>query len=466
MEANQGGFKLYYESIITIVCLLLYFRTLRFKFVSDDFAVWKNPPKYKNRWQKGFLRFIGSLKLRSMSYIPQFRNGKLTMYKIESEEKEHLYALLLHILICIMIYYSFGKNQISFVAALLYATNAMNNQGTIWPGGRGYALPILGLLIAMSSKYLAPIGLLGCSWFTIGYLAPLAFIGSKWVYLLCWMPLVWLLVLPKFKKAVVQKATMESFAEDQRMHIGKLVLLVKTFGFYLTHCLFPYRITFYHYFLQSMAGNDIMRKRAYSLDKFFWIGLVAGLSWFYYAMFVSWNTFTWAIFAFMITIVPFCNLRRANQEIAERFAALPNVFLMYALAQVIWQSPIAIAIFLTFYATRTYYTLAMYKDEYWITEIAVSEDPYAWWAWHCRAMKRWETKSYQEALILWTMAKLISPKEFKVLMNIATCLRLMKNHDEADKYLKLAEENIVEGQEQASKQFILQHKQGNLPILL
>jgi len=127
---------------------------------------------------------------------------------------------------------------------------------------------------------------------------------------------------------------------------------------------------------------------------------------------------------------------------------------------------ILIAIFLTFYATRTYYTLIMYKDEYFITELAVIEDPHAWWAWHCRAMKRWDTQSYKEALILWVMAKLISPKEFKILMNIATCLRLLKNDREADAFLKLAEENIVAGQEKEARMFIAQHRAGKLPILL
>lgn len=122
--------------------------------------------------------------------------------------------------------------------------------------------------------------------------------------------------------------------------------------------------------------------------------------------------------------------------------------------------------FLVFYSTRTFYTLIMYKDEYFITEAAVIEDPHAWWAWHCRGMKRWDTQSYKEALILWVMAKLISPKEFKVLMNIATCLRLLKNDKEADEYLKLAEDNMVAGQEAESMKFIAEHKKGKLPILL
>ena len=127
---------------------------------------------------------------------------------------------------------------------------------------------------------------------------------------------------------------------------------------------------------------------------------------------------------------------------------------------------IALTAFLVFYSTRTFFTLKLYQDEYWITECAVIEDPHAWWAWHCRAMKRWDTQSYKEALILWVMAKLISPKEFKVLLNIATCLRLLRNDKEADEYVRLAEENIVPGQEEASRRFIEDHRKGKLPILL
>jgi len=122
--------------------------------------------------------------------------------------------------------------------------------------------------------------------------------------------------------------------------------------------------------------------------------------------------------------------------------------------------------FFIFYATRTFYTLQLYKDEYFITEMAVMEDPHAWWAWHCRAMKRWDTQSYKEALILWAMARIISPNEFKILVNIASCLRLLKNHKEADEFIKKAEENIVEGQEEQAREILKAHKDGNLPILL
>lgn len=450
--------------LIIVVNLALYVKTLRYKFVSDDFSCWKNPPVPKNRLHKLWLQFTGQMKIYAKSIRFLKANGKLFVAVIRAEEMEHLLALALHIAVCIAIYFAFGASWVSFVAAMLYSTNPVNNQATIWPSGRGYVLPILFLLLAMAIPLASPLFLFAGTWYTAGFLAPLALVGSSKAYLLFAMPLIWAYHSRKFTKAVKSKQNTECFTEDRLVHPKKLILGVKTFGFYLALCLIPSRITFYHNFLQSAAGS--MRHKCYTLCRYFWIGIVAIAAMVSYAILVPWNPLTWALLAFSLTVAPYCNIIRANQEIAERFVALPNVFLMYALAQLIAPYPAIFAAFLAFYATRTFYTLVLYKDEYFITEAAVIEDPHAWWAWHCRAMKRWDTQSYKEALILWVMAKLISPNEFKVLMNIASCLRLLNNHTEADEYLKLAEQNIVPGQEEQARIFIEDHKKGKLPILL
>ncbi len=450
--------------IIITVNLMLYFKTLRYKFVSDDFSVFHQPPAFKNQWHKRWLQFIGACKLKETTFSFVWYKG-LKMAILKTEEFEHLLALLIHIAICVSMFFAFGANEISFIASLLYSVNPVNNQGTIWPGGRGYALPILSLLLSMAVPFLSPLLIYFGMWFTIGFHGiPLALIGSTHWYLLPIAIACLLIHGKKFTKAIKLKSSMESFTQDKKYDFGKVIIFIKTYGFYLTLCLIPFRITFYHSFLQSMAGSQ--KDKWLSIwDKFFWIGLGGIVCTIVYSS-LCWGPMAWGLLAFMLTIAPFCNVIRANQEIAERFAALPNVFLMYALAQVIAVYPAIVTAFLAFYATRTFYTLIMYADEYFITELAVIEDKHAWWAWHCRAMKRWDTQSYKEALILWVMAKLLSPKEFKVLMNISTCLRLLKNDKEAEEYLKLAQENIVEGQETEAMDFIAQHRKGKLPILL
>jgi hypothetical protein len=172
------------------------------------------------------------------------------------------------------------------------------------------------------------------------------------------------------------------------------------------------------------------------------------------------------MFWFYITIAPFSNFRRIQQEIAERYIYMANVGVMYALASLIGNYPVLIAVFLTMYIARGYSTMRLYTDDFWLIEEAVLEDPGAWYAWHIRGFKRWNNQSWREALTMWVMAQLISPKEFKVLFNIAIVLKLLRRDDEAEKYLKKAEENILEGQEAAAKEAIKSFKEGKMPLLI
>lgn len=456
--------------IILAANLIFYARTIRYKYVSDDIPVSQQPPIARNKWHKRYLQFIGAAKYSNIDYIPYFRKEKgiprLRMKTSEhpSQQMEHLITLLIHAAICVMIYLALGRDSISFLAALLFAFNPVNNQGSVWISGRGYTLPALSLMTAMAFPYIGPVFLFFCSFFTAGFLAPLALLGSPQWALILIMPWIWYIHSKKFKKAVLSKKDSETYAEDKRFRPRKILLAIKTFGFYLVLCLFPYKITFYHSFLQSCAGNKLMRKRAYFPSHFFWIGLGSIIAWIVHSCH-HWDAFSWGFFFFAVNIAPYCNLIRINQEIAERFAYIANIGLMFLLSNLIIHYPLAIAVVLVFYMTRMWYLMPMYMDDYWITEYAVTEDPGAWYAWHVRGMKRWGTQSYKEALILWVMAKLISPHEFKVLMNIASVLRCLKNKSEADYFLKLAAENIVEGQEEEAWRLINEHKQGKLPIL-
>ncbi len=426
--------------------MLLYAKTIQFKYVSDDLSTYQHPPKWKNKAHKWWLWILAQYKFR--------------------EKYDRLMTIFIHSLVSVFIYLAFGANQMSFIAACLFSANPANNQASIWISGRGYALATLLLLMAMTIPFVGALLLLGCAYFNIGYLAPLALIGSTKWYLLAFMPPIWWFWWKRFKHDVVQKAVAETVPEDQRFHLGKLVLAIKTVGFYLTLALIPFRITFYHSFLQSCAGNKIMKRRAYALDKFFWIGVVSITSFVVYIYIKGWDITTYGMLWFFITIAPFSNLRRVQQECAERYIYMANVGVMVALASLIVTYPVLITIFMTMYITRLYTILRMYHDDFWLIESAVYEDPAAWYAWHIRGFKRWDNQSYREAITMWVMAHMISPKEFKVLINISTALKVMHRDEEAEKYLKLAEENIIEGQEENAKKILQEFKDGKLPLLI
>lgn len=431
-------------ALIALLNIVFYWKTLYYKYVSDDLAVHQSPPKHKNERHKRWLQFIGATKIWP--------------------HQDHAQTMFIHAFVCAMIYIAFGMNDVSFIAALLFSFNPAIVQGAVWTSGRGYTLPASCILIAMSLPWIAPVALFASCWFTAGFLAPLCLVGSTKAYLALWLPVVWLIHGRKFKTAVFNKSNEESFVEDRQIHPRKVILAIKTLGFYFALILIPFKITFYHSFLQSCAGNTLMKRRAYALDKFFWIGYGALALWLNYAV-RHWDQTAWAGWWFIVTIAPFCNFRRTNQEISERYCYIPAIGLMYCLATTIYNNPVAVAVFLTMYAVRMYFAMGAFQDDYYIVEYAVMEDKKAWYAWHMRGLKRWGVSSFREALIMWVMAKMISPKEFKVIVNIASVLRMLKKNAESDEFLKLARENIVAGQEEEAEKIFTDIKQGRLPIL-
>jgi hypothetical protein len=154
-----------------------------------------------------------------------------------------------------------------------------------------------------------------------------------------------------------------------------------------------------------------------------------------------------------------------NQEISERFSYIAYIGLMLFLASLIINYPFLIIIFLTMYIIRIWFYMPAYTDDYWIVEYSVTESPDSWFAWHMRALKRWEMHSHREALNMWVMCKLLSPQEFKILINIHTVLRYLKLNQEAAVYLKIAKENVVEGQEAECKKLFDEIDKGLLPII-
>lgn len=430
--------------IILLFNILFYAKTLGMKYVSDDIPSAQRP-KSKNKFKHWFMVLEG--------------HEKSTMVI------DHAITTVLHALVCVFIYIGFGANNISFIAALLFAVNPINNQGSVWISGRGYVLSALGMTMAMSIPMIGPLLLLLATYSNAGFLAPLCLIGSKFSWFLFFMPLVWLFHWSRFKKNVAHKMKVEMYAEDKRIHPIKFVLAIKTFGFYLIHALIPIKNTFYHSYMQSMAGAG--KAKAYSFkDRFLWVGLVSIISCVIYWVYVPWNIASFGLLWWCICISPFLNFFRCSQEIAERYAYLPLIGLMIFLSTILQSHPLLISAFLAMYATKLWFVLDAFQDDYYLRELSCLNSPNSWFAWHSRAVDRWHNKSYQEAVILWTMAKIISPNEFKVLLNIATALKLSRYDNEALEFLKLAQSNIPLGQEVEGNKMCEDWKKGSFTIVL
>jgi hypothetical protein len=434
--------------LIILFNFLFFFKTLSYKFSSDDIPAFRKPPPTRNEWERRLFQLEGRLRV--------------------DHHQDHFLTMLIHTAVCVFIYTGFGSTDISFLAAFLFAFNPANNQGSVWISGRSYALPALGMTVAMTIPVIGPLCLLGSTYFNAGFTAPLVYLGSQHIWMLLFLPFIWLFHWRRFKRNVLLKINQELFTEDKRIHWRKGVLFTKTFGFYVVHALIPFKNTFYHSFLQSAAGS--MKDRARSMkDRFFWIGLIAGPTMIYYIYTLWGSQIAFGLLWWCVCIAPFCNLVRIHQEIAERYMYLPNVGLMIVLATILQGHPIAIACFITGYATKMWFYMDAFTDDYYLIEQACLNSPDSWFAWHVRAMKRWDSGSRQEAVILWTMARMISPNEFKLNFNIAAALRLTTNkkfHEEADQFLARAEAHIPGGQEEQAGKLIEEFRKGQVTILL
>lgn len=201
-------------------------------------------------------------------------------------------------------------------------------------------------------------------------------------------------------------------------------------------------------------------------DRFFWIGVAFMVAIVYYWTAVPWNMASFGILWWIICIAPFLNIIRMQQEIAERYIYLPNVGLMMVLATFIGTNPVLFTLFFCMYLTKMWFLMDMYEDDYYLLESSCLYSPQSWFAWHVRGMKRWDNQSYQEAVIIWTMARLLSPQEFKINFNLATALAMSKHSAEAQQFLKIAEDCMPSGQEGQCKKLIEDWRKGHLSIVL
>lgn len=434
--------------LIVLASLVFFYRTFKYNYCSDDIPTYNaTKEKYKDCWWKRlFWNIEGSIK------VGQFR--------------DHIITWILHTLVCVYIYIGFGANSVSLIAAFLFMVNPVNNQGSIWISGRGYVLPTLLLLLAVSYPTAAPVFVFLTAYFHTGFLTLLMFSVSPLYLYMILVSISWLFWSRRFHGLVKQKVKTEMFGEDKKVHPKKLILFFKTFGYYFALCFFPFRTAFYHAYMQSMAGNDMMKRRAYKIDKFFFIGLTSFIVMISYIATHLFTMESLALAWWICGIAPYCNLFRVQQEIAERYCYLPLVGFSYMLASFIHTNPAVVAMFLTMYATKLWFYMPAYKDDYFLSETAriVSRD--SWFVWHIAAMKRWDTGALKEATTLWVMAKMISPHEFKVLYNIATCLKFLRNDKEAAEYLELAMQNVPEGQEKEIKKLYDDFKNGKAAIIL
>ena len=254
---------------------------------------------------------------------------------------------------------------------------------------------------------------------------------------------------------VDERVRIASNEEMATVHPRKLIIALKTYGYYFRLAVFPYRLGLYHKKLWALGVNKIFDKEYYRLDLDFWIGLGILLGNIYGILFLN-NPIGFGLLWFNLGIAMWCNLITIHQPIAERYIYLPAVGIMLAISYACSLiHPFAWLIPFTAYAVRFIYIAPSYISEFWNTHYNLIEQKDFWYIWLVRGVKRFKLNDDIGAYNDFAEAYRLCQHSFKVNFNLANMSILFKNLDQAQKHLDIAKKNIFDGEGLKEEQYKL-----------
>jgi len=419
-------------AIIAVLNLIVYYKTLFYGYVGDDVERSERKQEFKNAWHRRWLQFMGLKHINSMV--------------------SHFLTIITHTVCCCAIYLALGRNNISFLTAILFSINPINMQGSVWISGRNYVVSSILALGMFAFPTLSWVFYTATGHFAVNaWFAPLVFLGTKHWYMVFIIPVVWL--LSQHNKDTLKRKLWETGGlkttntEMRSMKPKKIIPFLKTHLYYFILCIIPFQLGIEHNFLRGFGTNATDNKKGYKLDKYFYAGLTLFLG-----VSISCiigilrghSPLTWGLLWFTVNIAMWCNYITIQQQISERYVYLANIGLMYALASVIVAYPIAITIFITAYLVRLWYVMDMYMNDYWTVEYTLHEMKDMHYMWLMRGVKKWMAKDHQGALYDFNEAYIHKPYDLKILYNLSVACFVLGDTVRAREYLDKAKQNVYD----------------------
>lgn len=431
---------------IIVVNLILYFPALRFDLAADDAHHWIDIKNGQNK--RAFEAMVKDrFRIKSILYWLNkvlYGCGTFGTDWKYAKEFDHLITTILHALACVMIFLGLGHNEISFFTALLYAVNPANTQTSIWLNGRRY---LVNIILVMAMLMAGPIGML---------LYPLTMvfqINAVFAPILIGWGYAWTIpmLLFVFRKKVIgfyQERLKKIKSDEMRtFRPRRLIVVLKTYGFYLSQAIFPRTILMSYPLLDSEGWGSMPEgnKKAYALDKWFWLGVgwlvlsIVGMA------LLRGEELRFGVFAF-ISVLAWCNWICATQVLADRYINMANPFIMYFVAKISFMLPspwsyCVLAVLMGWYARGVWQTFGMYPDleiyyEYnnfhYRTNRVIRRHRANWLCMRGDWIGAWEHIK---------TGLMYHPTDFALLHLAGVCMHNMYNFEAAEHYFELAEKN-------------------------
>jgi hypothetical protein len=321
--------------VILLLNLVIYLQCLKFKAINDDLTLMK-----------------------------------VTPYNLK---RARVTSILLHTVVAEYIFIAFGANTVSFIAALMFSIHPLTVQVSAWWSGREYGIAALKVLMAIA---FAPIG--GIFYFIgksgiIFTFTPLIFLFTKNWYMALITPILALTSYKFVRHAIKVRADRQKeFTQPNDYKTGKwrlknLIVVAKTFWFYVLNSILPMKCGFYNSYLVGIGSSEADNKYWFSLNRHFWLGIlsmiVLGVLW----AFNIYNLIGMGILLFVLAIGPYLNFVTVQMWTSPRYAYLALIGFQIALVSLCMSFGIPgyciLSALWLFYLDRTIRVLPIYKKD-------------------------------------------------------------------------------------------------------
>jgi hypothetical protein len=409
-------------AMLIATVLVMYYRTINYGYIIDDVesAQRGNERPPKNKWAMFWEHFKG--------------------YKYTNSKLAHSMTLAVHLAVVLLIYTAFGSNNISFLTALLFAINPVNNQVSIWLSGRPYGIAAILLLLGLTLLPLMPFCYALSMLFSInGIMLPVLFTKAQpTVFSL--LLIVGAFIVRNRVKGVVKYRVSICTEDMVNRNPKRIIVVFKTIGYYFRHCLFPIRIGMFHAFLHTYGMTKKETESWHNFDKYFFLGVGLVLISIYGFIFHH-SPVTIGLFWFVLMTIQWSNMMVLNHPISERYIYLSNIGLMYALANLIIGTPL-MWVFLTAYTIRLFYFIPAYKDMVSFWKSNTDNFPSAILGYNQLGLAYFDFGNKGSALDCWIRGVQERPDDFRVNYNIANILVGSGQINESIPFIKKAEAGL------------------------
>lgn len=375
--------------------------------------------------------------------VPQRSDFLLKLYGAGTFKNIYLdraLTIVLFTIACLLI-----NNVFGYLAALLYLTNPINNQISMWMNGRRYIVNIIICLSIISVPVLAPLYFITPLLQLNALFFPLVFIKTQywWFSLLFIMPALFL-IKPAFRKCKKRFSKINQ-PEATKITPRKFIIFIKTLSFYFWNTIIPTPKVMYYSYMQNFTLNKDGNNEAYKLSLDFWFGILTIGSVITYSL-VSSSFISLCLWGWFITIAQWGNIVMYTQHLADRYCSLPAVFLLAGLAHLLSYQPVLLCTYCVICAIATLNQLRMYKDQESLLQWNMFHDPKSINPVYFKALTNFKQGDIHGAFIITREHLKHNPKDFKLNMIMAATL-VKISPAQAEPFLKTTIENKYFGEE-------------------